>query len=86
MYTVYILFSKRLNRYYVGYTNDLVRRLSEHNRQKGKYTDKGIPWEIVYTEEHDDKKDAMDRENFIKKQKSRQFIIQLISTQQQLRW
>ena len=50
MYTVYILFSPSLSRYYVGYTNNICRRLSEHNRKKGKYTDAGIPWELVYTE------------------------------------
>jgi putative endonuclease len=43
MFTVYILQSQSLNRYYVGYTNDLERRLTEHNRKKGKYTDSGIP-------------------------------------------
>ena len=46
MYTLYILFSKSLNKFYVGYTNDLNRRLSEHNRVKGKFTDSGIPWEL----------------------------------------
>jgi len=40
MYTVYILFSESINNYYVGYTNDIDRRLGEHNRKKGKYTDR----------------------------------------------
>jgi predicted GIY-YIG superfamily endonuclease len=34
MYTVYILHSDSLDKFYVGYTNDLTRRLSEHNRHK----------------------------------------------------
>jgi hypothetical protein len=50
MYTLYILHSKSLDRYYVGYTNDLTRRLNEHNRIKGKFTDVGIPWVLVYKE------------------------------------
>jgi len=53
----------------------------EHNRVKGKYTDKGIPWLIVYTEKFNCKKEAMDREKFIKKQKSRKYIIELINPQ-----
>ena len=79
MYTLYILHSKNLDRYYVGYTNDLQRRLSEHNRIKGKYTDTGIPWVVVYTEAFDAKKDAMKREKYIKSTKSKKFIIELIA-------
>ncbi|HQH24913.1 MAG TPA: GIY-YIG nuclease family protein [Bacteroidales bacterium] len=51
MYSVYILYSKSSDRYYVGYTNDLKRLVAEHNRKKGKYTDAGIPWEIVHSEQ-----------------------------------
>ncbi|MGE5418870.1 MAG: GIY-YIG nuclease family protein [Chloroflexota bacterium] len=79
MYKVYILYSEKLNRYYVGYTNDFERRITEHNRIKGKYTDTGIPWILVYSEEHIDKKAAMEREKFIKSRKSKQFIIDLIT-------
>ena len=43
-YTVYILYSVLIDKFYVGYTNNIERRLKEHNRRKGKYTDRGIPW------------------------------------------
>ena len=79
MFILYILYSEILDRYYVGYTNDLERRLSEHNRIKGKYTDRGIPWRLVYSENYSDKKSAMNRERIIKSQKSKQFIIHLIA-------
>ena len=49
MFIVYILYSQKLDRFYVGYTNQLERRISEHNRKKRKYTDIGIPWAVVYT-------------------------------------
>ena len=78
MYTLYILHSKSVDRYYVGYTNNIVRRLSEHNRVKGKYTDIGIPWIIVYSECFATKKEAMKRERFIKGRKSKKFLIDLI--------
>ena len=79
MYTLYILYSESLDKYYVGYTNDLIRRLSEHNRIKGKYTDTGIPWILVHTEIFITKKDAMAREKFIKSTKSKKFIIELVA-------
>ena len=44
---VYILFSNSLNRYYTGHTNDLPRRLEDHNRGKGNYTVKGSPWVLI---------------------------------------
>jgi len=74
MFPVYILQSQSLDRYYVEFTNDLARRLEEHNRKKGKYTDSGIPWQLVYHEIFSTKMEAMDREKFIKLKKSRIFI------------
>ena len=80
MYTLYILHSKSLDRYYTGYTNDLSRRLGEHNRIKGKFTDLGIPWILVYKECFSTKKEAMGREKFIKSKKSKSFIESLIAS------
>ena len=79
MYTVYILHSKSLEKYYTGYTNDLTRRLEEHNRIKGKFTDVGIPWILVHKECFWTKKEAMSREKFIKSKKSKIFIEDLIA-------
>ena len=79
MYTLYILHSKSLGRYYIGYTNDLIRRISEHNRIKGKFTDAGIPWILVYSESFASKKEAVYREKYIKSRKSKKFIIELIA-------
>ncbi len=80
-YCVYILYSSSLNKYYVGYTNDINRRLSEHNRIKGKFTDKGIPWKLVYTENYSDKISAEKREKEIKSKKSRKYIESLFFSQ-----
>jgi len=55
-----------------------VRRLSEHNRRKGKYTDQGIPWKVVYTETYRDKRKAKMREKAIKKRKSRIYMVSMI--------
>ncbi len=80
MYSVYILYSESFNRYYVGYTNDLIRRVSEHNRKKGKFTDAGIPWKLVHTELYSTKKEAMAREKFIKRKKSKSFILEILNS------
>jgi putative endonuclease len=79
MFTLYILYSASLDRYYIGYTNSMERRLNEHNRKKGKYTDIGIPWVVVYTEQYLTKMEAMNREKDIKSRKSKSFIIELIN-------
>ena len=47
---IYILYSKKLDKYYVGSTTDLDRRFAEHNRGKEKFTKTGIPWLLVYSE------------------------------------
>ena len=80
MFTLYILYSPSIDKYYVGFTNDLTRRLREHNRKKGKFTDQGILWKIVHIEEYELKSEAMDREKFIKAQKSRKYILSLVSS------
>lgn len=79
MYHVYILYSQSIDRFYVGYTNILERRIREHNRKKGKYTDAGLPWELAHIESFEKKKDAMDREKFIKSKKLRKYIEILIA-------
>jgi putative endonuclease len=66
MFIVYISDSNCIDKYYVVYTNDLERGLLEHNRKKGKYTDGGIPWRLVHQEKYELKREAMNREKYIK--------------------
>ena len=49
--------------YYIGYTNDLKKRVKAHNEGKGaKYTKGRGPVELVYYEEYEEKSQAMRRE------------------------
>ena len=48
-YHVYILYSPKLNRFYVGYTSNIDRRIGEHNTGKSTYTSSGIPWSLLWT-------------------------------------
>ncbi len=76
---VYILYSEKMDIYYVGSTNDLLKRIERHNKGTEKFTKRGIPWKLVYSEEFPTNQLAMKREYEIKKKKSRKFIEQLIS-------
>ena len=78
-YYVYILKSLKDGRFYIGYTSDLERRFIAHNEQKQRYTSKFSPWEMVYSEEFQTKKEAIIREGEIKKKKSHSYIDYLIS-------
>ncbi|MEJ8844481.1 GIY-YIG nuclease family protein [Lacibacter sp. H375] len=76
----YILFSVKLNKYYVGSTSDLERRLDDHNRGKEKFSSTGIPWELVYAEPFEELAMARRRELEIKKKMSRKYIESLINS------
>jgi len=67
MFYVYCLKSKRDNSLYLGYTNDLRRRVKEHNEGLSKYTQAKRPYELVYYEAYRSQKDAKVREENLKK-------------------
>lgn len=66
MYFVYILKSKKSKRLYLGYTNDIRKRLKEHNQGLAKSTKPYIPWQIVYYEAYLSEKEARHREHNLK--------------------
>ena len=78
MANCYILYSGKIDKYYVGACIDLERRLYEHNIGHSKFTKGGIPWVLVYSESYSDLLSAKKRERYIKKQKSRNYIIGLM--------
>jgi putative endonuclease len=69
-FIVYIIFSNKLNRYYVGYTSDLEKRIIEHNSGMSTFTSKATDWQIMLTEEFDSRETAHKRELEIKKKKA----------------
>ena len=71
---VYIIYSERLNKYYVGECTHLERRLYEHNIGHSKFTSTGVPWILKYKEQFPDLPAAKAREAYIKKMKSRKYI------------
>lgn len=82
VFYVYILYSPKSDRYYVGHTNDIDRRLEEHNHPKEaiKYTSKYLPWKLkLFFLVSENRGDAIKVERFIKNQKSKSFLQNLIS-------
>lgn len=79
-YQVYILYSKTLDQYYVGHTENLADRIFRHTNSGSKSTKKANDWIVVYTEEFGTRQEAAKREFEIKKKKSRKYIDWLISS------
>jgi len=78
---VYILYSKSLDKYYVGHTGQtLVERLKKHLSEHKGFTSKTKDWQIIYSEKLSTKSEAYKREVLIKKRKSRKYIEELISS------
>jgi putative endonuclease len=65
-YFVYVIKSAE-GHYYTGMTEDLERRLSEHNnKSKSFWTKRGTDWKVIYFEEVDTRQEAMKRERWMK--------------------
>ena len=60
---------------YVGYTNNLKKRLDSHNRGKGAKFTRGRKWKLLYYEEYKTKKEALLREIFLKKNRKLRNLI-----------
>jgi putative endonuclease len=80
MFYIYILYSEKTDVYYIGQTNDLERRLNEHNSSiDTKFTNRHYPWKLQASFEiGEDRSLAIKVEHHIKKQKSKKYIKDLI--------
>ena len=79
MHTVYVLYSTKYNKIYIGYTSDLENRFLSHNQLATKgYTLRYRPWIIAYTEEFATKTDALKRELYLKSTQGRKFVWDII--------
>ena len=79
MYYVYVLESQENLDLYKGYTDDLNKRIREHNSGLTESTKNNQPWHLVYCEIFLDKKDAIEREKFLKTGWGRNYLKRVLS-------
>ncbi len=65
-YFVYILFSRKLNRFYIGQTNDIIKRFDRHNKGFEKFTSKGLPWILLWNTKKSTRSEAIILETKLK--------------------
>ncbi|UII21716.1 GIY-YIG nuclease family protein [Fulvivirga ligni] len=79
MYSVYILYSASIDKFYIGYSSDVSLRLDYHNSLiNNNWTKRGRPWELYFKMEGMSKSQALQIEKHIKKMKSIKYISNLV--------
>ena len=76
MHIVYVLENQNDESWYIGQTDNLARRLQEHNSGSGARTTriKEGKWKLIYAEAYCDKQDALGREKFLKGGSGRKYL------------
>ena len=76
MATLYILYSKSINRYYIGSCLDLDTRLNDHltGKHNNAFTKKTADWEVYFQIDQLKYEDARKLEKYVKSMKSKKYI------------
>ena len=78
MFYVYVLYSEIYNRTYTGMTQDIERRVKEHNSKQNKSTKAYTPWKIILKEGFDTRLNARKREKYLKTGVGREYVKSLL--------
>ena len=78
MYYVYILKSLKNNKYYIGQTENLEKRVKEHNKGLSRSTKGGRPWKAVYIKKFSTRKESYKVEQRLKSIKKRVLLEKII--------
>ena len=81
MFYVYIIYSKKHKRLYIGQSTNVKRRFIEHNNGKVRSTQAFIPYEIIYEESHDTRLAARQREKYFKTPTGRRILKNLLKAE-----
>jgi len=79
-YFVYAISSKVRNYIYVGITNNLEKRIKQHNMGYNRSTKPYVPFELFYYEELSDRPSARLREKFLKNSFGKEFLKQYLNS------
>jgi len=75
MFYVYLLECQQDKSWYIGYTSDLKRRISDHQNGYGcRTTYLKNNWKLIYYEAYIEKRDAIGREKFLKSGSGRKYL------------
>lgn len=64
---------------YVGISQDVDKRIKEHNQGKNRYTKAFIPWSVFYTEPHQDYVSARKREKYFKNASGKKYLRKILN-------
>lgn len=80
VYFVYAIYNRKHNKFYIGQTFDVNKRVQEHNDKvlKGYTSRFDGEWELIYKEELPSRQEAIKRERQLKSFRGREFIKQYI--------
>ena len=74
MFHVYVLYSQKFDKIYIGMTSDIDKRIFAHNNLPKGWTSHFRPWMLVYFESFDSAKQALAREKQLKSSRGREYI------------
>ena len=83
-FTAYILYSESLRLHYVGQTDCMERRLSEHNDGMSTFTSRARDWRVVYEKTFDNRDAAVRHERRIKKTGAGKHLASVLSRKEGL--
>ena len=78
MYHVYILLSLKDHKFYIGFSEDIKKRLADHNAGRNTSSKPRRPFELLYYEAHLSKEDALRREAYFKTTKGKSTLKQML--------
>jgi len=78
VYNVYVLRSLKDGKQYTGSTSNLANRFKQHNSGRTKSTKRRRPFTMIYTEEYRTRKEAEDRERYLKTGKGREELKKIL--------
>ncbi len=81
MHYLYIIYSKSLNKYYVGESHDVKKRLEQHKNHhyKSNFSRRASDWELLLQKQLENREQALYLEKFIKRMKSKKFTEKVIN-------
>ena len=81
MYYVYIIWSNKVGKHYIGCAKNLRKRILQHRKGYSQFTSRADGWELVFSKSVSSYKEARKIEAFIKRQRSKVFIEKLIKSE-----